>query len=64
MPEKDISDYADIINLQRPISYKRPPMPVIKRAAQFAPFAALTGHDEAIQKALQRHIAQALEYNI
>ena len=64
MPEKDISDYADIINLQRPISYTRPPMPVIKRAAQFAPFAALTGHDEAIQKALQRHIAQALEYDI
>ena len=64
MPEKDISDYADIINLQRPISYTRPPMPVIKRAAQFAPFAALTGHDEAIQKALQRHIAQALEDDI
>lgn len=42
--------YEDIINLPRPVSKKRRPMPVINRAAQFAPFAALTGYDDAIEE--------------
>lgn len=42
--------YDDIINLPPPISKKHPPMPMHDRAAQFAPFAALTGHDEAIEE--------------
>ena len=41
--------YDDIINLTRPVS-KRPKMPRIDRAAQFSPFAALTGHEEAIKE--------------
>lgn len=40
--------YEDIINLKRPISKKHPPMPLEERAAQFAPFAALTGYEETI----------------
>ena len=40
--------YADIINLPHHVSTKHPPMDAIKRAAQFAPFAALTGHHDAI----------------
>ena len=43
-----MSKYDDIINLPHHFSKTRKPMPMINRAAQFAPFAALTGHDEAI----------------
>ena len=42
--------YDDIINLPHHISRTRIPMPPANRAAQFAPFAALTGHDEAISE--------------
>ena len=42
--------YDDIINLQRPISKNHRPMPVENRAAQFAPFAALTGYDDAVEE--------------
>lgn len=38
----------DIINLPHPVSKKHPPMPIEKRAAQFAPFAALSGHEEML----------------
>ena len=41
-------DYSDIINLPHHISRRRPRMSVYMRAAQFAPFAALTGHGEMI----------------
>ena len=43
-----MSRYDDIINLPHHVSKIRKPMPMINRAAQFAPFVALTGHDEAI----------------
>ena len=43
-----MSRYDDLINLPHHVSKTRKPMPMINRAAQFAPFAALTGHDEAI----------------
>ena len=43
-------EYDDIINLPRHVSKKRDSMPFIDRAAQFAPFAALTGHDTAIKE--------------
>lgn len=43
-------EYDDIINLPRHVSAKRPRMPAINRAAQFSPFAALTGHDAAIKE--------------
>ena len=41
--------YDDIINLDRPES-KYPKMSREMRAAQFAPFAALTGYEEAIKE--------------
>lgn len=40
--------YDDIIHLPRPVSKKHPPMPLSKRAAQFLPFAALTGFEGEI----------------
>ena len=43
-------DYDDIINLPHHISKMRPQMSMIDRAAQFSPFAALTGYDAAIKE--------------
>ena len=42
--------YDDIINLPHHVSKKRPQMSLHDRAAQFSPFAALTGHKEAINE--------------
>ena len=42
--------YDAIIGLPHHVSKKHPPMPMEKRAAQFAPFAALTGHAAAIRE--------------
>lgn len=42
--------YDDIINMSHPISKKYPQMPVSDRAAQFSPFAALTGHEAALKE--------------
>jgi hypothetical protein len=42
--------YDDIINLPHHVSATRPHMPAIDRAAQFSPFAALTGYDSAIKE--------------
>lgn len=43
-----MSKYDDIIDLPHHVSGTRKPMSMENRAAQFAPFAALTGHDAAI----------------
>ena len=43
-------NYEDIIYLPHHRSKKHAPMPLIDRAAQFSPFAALTGHDAAIKE--------------
>ncbi len=45
-----MTNYDDIINLPHHTSAKRPRMSREMRAAQFSPFAALTGHDEAIEE--------------
>lgn len=42
--------YDDIINLPHHISNKHPQMTLEARAAQFAPFAALTGYDDAVKE--------------
>ena len=44
------AQYDDIINLPHHVSSTRPQMPILDRAAQFAPFAALTGYDAAIKE--------------
>ena len=46
MPTKE---YEDIIDLPHPSSQKHPRMPAMNRAAQFAPFAALTGFEDAVK---------------
>ncbi|MGN0234627.1 MAG: hypothetical protein ACI4B5_09425 [Bacteroidaceae bacterium] len=42
--------YAHIIDLPHHVSKARPQMSMYQRAAQFAPFAALTGHSAAINE--------------
>ena len=42
--------YDDIIDLPHHVSATRPRMSMIDRAAQFSPFAALTGYDAAIKE--------------
>ena len=42
--------YDDIIHLPRPVSPRHAPMTVQDRAAQFAPFAALTGYEDVIEE--------------
>ena len=42
--------YGDIIDREHPVSEKHPQMPRKNRAAQFAPFAALTGYDDLIRE--------------
>ena len=50
---KDPRRYDDIICLSRPES-KRPKMPTADRAVQFAPFASLTGLDEAVNETARK----------
>lgn len=47
-------NYDDIINLPHYVSKKRPQMSIEQRSAQFAPFAALTGYDEAVKETARR----------
>ncbi|MBR5806093.1 MAG: hypothetical protein IKY30_04910 [Oscillospiraceae bacterium] len=48
--KRKLQDYKDIIDMPRHISEGHPHMSIHDRAAQFAPFAALTGHSEAINE--------------
>ena len=53
-------DYDDIINLPRPVSARHQKMSVSDRAAQFAPFSALTGYDDTVNEA-QRLTSERIE---
>ena len=58
--------YGDILNLPHHVSETHPPMPTADRAAQFAPFAALTGYKEAIEETermAEEKIEREYEYN-
>lgn len=46
--------YEDIVQLPHPISPRHPRMSDADRAAQFSPFAALSGHEEAIAETARR----------
>lgn len=43
-------EYDDIIHLPHHTSASHPRMPILDRAAQFSPFAALTGYEDAIEE--------------
>ena len=46
-----MSDYSDIINHKAHVSSRHPRMSIEDRAAQFSPFAALSGYEETIEEA-------------
>ena len=52
--EKETHKYEDIINLPHHVSTKHPQMALSDRAAQFSPFAALTGHEDSIRETARR----------
>lgn len=51
--KKKISRYSEIIDLPHYQAEYRPHMPVASRAAQFAPFAALTGFDDMVKLTME-----------
>ena len=53
-------DYSDIINLPHYEPKRHPRMSMMARAAQFAPFAAFTGYNEAIDETAQRNAEEML----
>ena len=50
MKEQNEHRYDDIIHLPHHVSATRKPMSRWNRAAQFSPFAALTGYDDAVRE--------------
>ena len=48
--ETDFSKYENMLYLKRPESRNHPPMDLKDRAAQFSPFAALTGYGDAVKE--------------
>ena len=55
MSDDPMTAYEDIIQLEHPTSARHPRMSMIDRAAQFAPFAALTGYGDLIDEATEQH---------
>ena len=52
--------YDDIINLSHHVSKKHPQMSLYARSAQFAPFSALTGYEDAV-KETARQVSEKIE---
>lgn len=50
MKQSHSGPFDNIIHLPHPVSPKHPQMSASNRAAQFSPFAAMTGHDAAIKE--------------
>ena len=57
MSEELIDMYADIIGLPHPVSRRHKPMSMQDRAGQFAPFAALKGFDNEIDRTTEAEMA-------
>ena len=58
------NDYDDIINLPHYEPKYHPRMSMWNRAAQFAPFAALTGYDAAIQEVTEQREQSQVYLNL
>ena len=57
------NNYEDIIDMPHHVSSTRKQMTMIERAAQFSPFAALTGHQDA-EKETERLNEERVEHEI
>ena len=51
--KRKMENYDDIIHLPHHVSKKHPKLSMQQRAAQFAPFAALTGYEDAINETVR-----------
>ena len=51
-------DYSDIIGLPHFTSKLHPRMPIAERAAQFSPFAALSGYEDVLDARLEEKISE------
>ena len=60
--EGDTKKYADMLDMPVHKSTKHPQMERLMRAAQFSPFAALTGYEEAIKKTEKRQLEREEEH--
>ena len=58
---KEMNPYADMLELPPHKSSKHPPMSLLARAAQFSPFAALTGYEDAIKETESRQMEREKE---
>ena len=58
-----MGNYDDIINLPHHVSTKHPRMSALDRAAQFSPFAALTGYEAAIKETARLNEIKQLDEN-
>ena len=56
--------YDDIIDLPHHRSTRHPPMSMHNRAAQFMPFAALTGYEEVIAETARRNVEEVDRANM
>ena len=56
--------YEKIIEMPHHTSGIHKPMPLYNRAAQFSPFAALTGYESVISDAKEKYIASMNQLNI
>lgn len=61
MTKKDMHRYDDMLYMEHHRSKKRAPMPIEDRAAQFAPFAALTGYGSAVEEMAGDHEKRAIK---
>ncbi len=61
---EDPNRYDDILYLPHHVSPTRPKMPRADRAAQFAPFAALTGYDAVIDETARRFEEEIQRENV
>lgn len=50
-----MDNFDDIINLPHRVSQRHPQMSMWNRAAQFAPFAALTGYEDSIKESAEEN---------
>lgn len=58
MKNTEYQNYEDIIHMSRPVSAAHPPMSMHDRAAQFSPFAALTGYHDIIEEETKLHTGE------
>ncbi len=52
--------YGDIIDREHHVSAKRPQMPRLSRAVQFAPYATLKGYDDLVRESARETEAQRM----